>query len=79
MRGSTAIVKAPDVRQAEKVLSPIVRSAGIVIRTDEDYLRAGQEMKRADAFLAGPIVQFFVKHAIDATTAARAGSEANPR
>lgn len=66
MHSRTAIVKAPDIRQAEKALSPIVRAAQMVIRTDEDYLRAGSEMKRAAAFLAGPIVQFFVKHAIDA-------------
>jgi hypothetical protein len=66
MRGSKAIIKVPDVNAAQRLLNPMIRATRYPIRTDVDYLQAGEWMKRADAFLAGPVVQFFVQHAIDA-------------
>jgi hypothetical protein len=66
MPSKAAIVKVPDVNAAQRILNPMIRAARDPIRNDTEYLQAGEWMKRADAFLAGPVVQFFVKHAIDA-------------
>jgi hypothetical protein len=61
-----AIVKVPDVNAAQRLLNPMIRAARAPIRNDAEYLQAGIWMKKADDFLAGPVVQFFTKHAIDA-------------
>jgi hypothetical protein len=63
---STALV-APDPKEAERQLNPLVKRANeIVIRTDADYEAAALGVRKADAFLASPLVGAFKKHAADA-------------
>lgn len=62
-RGRDIVVRQPDTKAATAILNPLIRRANsLVIRNDDDYLRAFDDVRRIDAFLKSAMIQAFVRH-----------------
>jgi hypothetical protein len=61
--GRQIVVRVPDTKAAAAIINPLIRRANnLVIRNDEDYLGAFDDVRKIDAFLKSDMIQAFARH-----------------